>query len=233
MTKLSELPPYKTRISPRAKHLQIKISARHGIEVVIPKRLPKSVNIEDFIYAKRDWILKHAKPQLQPQLPKQISIQYLDECWDIDYIQSQQSDMIQKPGKQLTLMSPVIDFEHCQPYLKHWLKELATEHLIPHLEHLSHVTQLSYQQVRIRQQKTRWGSCSADKVINLNAHLMFLPYHLVNHIMIHELAHTVHLNHSSQFWKLVARHDIDFEKHRALLKRCEQLVPDWVLLTTG
>lgn len=57
--------------------------------------------------------------------------------------------------------------------------------------------------VRIMNSKTRWGSCSARKTINLSLSLMLLPWHLIDYVLLHELCHTVEMNHSDCFWKLL------------------------------
>jgi len=57
--------------------------------------------------------------------------------------------------------------------------------------------------VRIMNSKTRWGSCSTRKSINLSLSLMLLPWHLVDYVLLHELCHTVEMNHSDRFWKLL------------------------------
>lgn len=61
----------------------------------------------------------------------------------------------------------------------------------------------SYASVTIRPSKTRWGSCSAQNSINLSLYLMKVPPHLRDYVILHELCHTVHHNHSDQFWQLM------------------------------
>jgi predicted metal-dependent hydrolase len=60
-----------------------------------------------------------------------------------------------------------------------------------------------YQSVTIRKSKTRWGSCSSKKAINLSLYLMLLPSHLKEYVMLHELCHTIHMNHGTAFWALL------------------------------
>ena len=60
---------------------------------------------------------------------------------------------------------------------------------------------LSFADLRVKNLKTRWGSCSSVNNINLNIHLMRLPEHLIDYVILHELAHTIHKNHGKGFWQ--------------------------------
>ena len=81
-----------------------------------------------------------------------------------------------------------------------WRKE-AKRYLPERLGELSRKHRLTYNKVIIKNNKTRWGSCSDKNNINLSLHLMRLPDHLIDYVLLHELAHTVHKNHSKKFWK--------------------------------
>jgi hypothetical protein len=79
------------------------------------------------------------------------------------------------------------DAAACQTALKGWLSHKAEQHLIPWLKRVSDETGLSYSAVSIRQQQTRWGSCSSRRLISLNARLLFSPPDLVTYVLVHEL----------------------------------------------
>jgi len=64
----------------------------------------------------------------------------------------------------------------------------------------------SFRQVKISKSKTRWGSCSSKGTINLSFHLMLLPKHLIEYVLLHELCHTIEMNHSTAFWALLDKH---------------------------
>jgi len=73
-------------------------------------------------------------------------------------------------------------------------------------------------QVRIKNQKTMWGSCSSKNNINLNYLLIMAPAEVIDYVIIHELAHTIHRNHSVDFWRLVRLIMPDFQQHKQWLK---------------
>jgi hypothetical protein len=85
-------------------------------------------------------------------------------------------------------------------------KSLAKKILIKRLNKISIDTGLSYNKVSIRNQKTRWGSCSSLNNINLNINLINLPLRLIDYVIFHELAHTIEKNHSIKFWNLLNRY---------------------------
>lgn len=82
-------------------------------------------------------------------------------------------------------------------------KNLARKMLIDRLIKISNKTGLSFNKVSIRNQKTRWGSCSFANNISLNIKLINLPEKLIDYVIYHELVHTVEKNHSSNFWNLL------------------------------
>jgi len=83
-----------------------------------------------------------------------------------------------------------------------WRKE-AKIHLPSRVKALAAVHNFEYKNVAIKNSKTRWGSCSFDNNINLSLHLMRLPDHLVDYVILHELVHTRVKNHSKDFWQLL------------------------------
>lgn len=117
--------------------------------------------------------------------------------------------------------------------LRHALQRFAMREahaaLGPWLARVSAATGLSYERMQIRRQRTRWGSCSPSGTISLNACLMFQPAPVVNYLLLHELAHTRHMNHSRRFWRLVERFEPDWRELDAALTRGWREVPYWAL----
>ena len=100
-----------------------------------------------------------------------------------------------------------------------WLKDNAARILSTVTQTTAERMGTSYQKVAISSAKTRWGSCSADNHIRYTFRLLYAPKEVIEYVVIHELAHTKHKNHSAYFWLEVAKYCPNWKVHRAWLKR--------------
>ncbi len=103
-----------------------------------------------------------------------------------------------------------------EKYLQY--KEVARVLVLERLAIYNQIYQYKYNRISIRDQKTRWGSCSSKGNINFNYKIALLPTHLADYIVVHELCHVGEMNHSSRFWDLVARTIPNYLECRAQLK---------------
>jgi predicted metal-dependent hydrolase len=104
----------------------------------------------------------------------------------------------------------------------------AQETLAAELAHVAAKTGFTYRRVQIRRQRTRWGSCSISGTISLNVCLLFLRADIVRYLLVHELCHTRHMNHSARYWALVAIHEPNFRQLDRELLRGWRHVPAWM-----
>lgn len=101
---------------------------------------------------------------------------------------------------------------------KRLLKKAASKYLPYRLEYLATLYGYQYQKLTLTHASTRWGSCHPSGRISLNIGLMNLPKPLIDYVIVHELSHLVHPNHSPAFWRQVEKHDPDYKAHRKQLK---------------
>ncbi len=101
-------------------------------------------------------------------------------------------------------------------YLEH--KEAARELVLARLAHFNQYYGFSWNRVSIKNQRRSWGSCSAKKNLNFNYKILFLPPHLQDYIVVHELCHLMHLHHRQDFWHLVAEQIPDYRNCRNEIK---------------
>jgi predicted metal-dependent hydrolase len=241
--KSSKPQPYRVRESARAKHVSIRISHLGEVEIVIPKGFDRK-QIPDIVKKRQDWIAKttqrivaerqtvpsYATPGDTTQLPKLINLEALPEQWKIQYEPTTANHVVvSKSGAQrLAIRGAVHSPWLCQRVLKQWLTRKGEIHLIPWLRQVSQEVELPFNRASIRGQKTLWASCSSKTNISLNYKLLFLPPHLVRYVFIHELCHTIHLNHSQRFWALVGEKEPDYSQFDAELNKAWIYIPEWV-----
>ena len=100
----------------------------------------------------------------------------------------------------------------------HKLADLALKVISVKVKHYAGLMNVQYGRITIRNQKTRWGSCSSKGNLNFNCLLMLAPDEVVDYVVIHELCHLIEMNHSKAFWKQVEQMMPDYKKHRKWLK---------------
>ncbi|MEK7644650.1 MAG: M48 family metallopeptidase [Patescibacteria group bacterium] len=108
---------------------------------------------------------------------------------------------------------PLKSYRHCKSRARKFIHERVKE--------CNKIYQFSFNRIAIKDHYSRWGSCSGKKNLNFNYRLLFLPIHLADYVVAHELSHLRELNHSPRFWALVAKVIPDYRKRRLELKRRE------------
>lgn len=138
-----------------------------------------------------------------------IKIQVSDITESYKYNKVSKGEIIVDDNKVIIYVSPKVDLKapEVQTKLNYMINNViyqeAQRFLVPKtIEYAEHFN-LEISDVKISKSKGRWGSCSSKKSINLSYYLMMLPMPLINYVILHELAHTIEMNHSERFWNLL------------------------------
>ncbi|WP_225986482.1 M48 family metallopeptidase [Rufibacter sp. LB8] len=196
-----------------AKYVRISLKPGQGIRVTLPKRATLA-QAEAFVQEKSAWIKKHLATQQQEQQKKTVFTPDAPYHTRFHQIHLQAHAPLQLKsrlrGQEVHIFYPEqTGWEHpeVQEYFKTTVEKVyrleARQYLPGRVAYWAEQFGFSYQQVTIKNAKTRWGSCSHTNNINLNLHLMRLPAHLCDYVILHELAHTVEKNHGPRFWALL------------------------------
>ncbi len=118
--------------------------------------------------------------------------------------------------EKLPLKNP--EEQRARDYQKKVLMKKAREYLPYRLEYFAKLYGYEYEKCRLTHANTRWGSCSSNRTISLNIGLMKVPEVLRDYVILHELAHLNHMDHSKDFWAEVGSHDKNYKMHEKKLK---------------
>ncbi len=222
------------RRSPRARRLLLQVRPPFDVEVVVP-RWAKPADVEEFVSRNRQWIERarqeiHARyPQSRRRLPDRVELPAINGVWQVVYLESRNGrGSLRRFSNRLELSTPASG-QGAPALLRAWVARQGRDHLKPWLARVARELDIAPRRVQVRTQKTRWGSCSSTGTVSINACLLFLEPALVRYLMVHELCHLRHLNHSQRYWRLVERFEPDY---RLLDKRLGEAwadVPFWAL----
>lgn len=204
-----ELGPLFVRVNARARRLTFR-TKEDGIYVTVPPRTSLA-EVESAIEQLRPR-LKAARQKLVRKL---IDLDYrIDtEFFKLTLVSGQRERFLSRSelGEMQIICPPDADFsdEKLQAWLRKVIEEALRRNakiiLPPRLYMLSMQHNLPYKSVKINSSSGRWGSCSAQGNINLSYYLVLLPKHLIDYVLLHELAHTREMNHGERFWDLLYR----------------------------
>lgn len=232
--------PYTIKVSPRARYAKLRMSPHDGLVVVVPKGFDQR-EVPAIVESRRAWIEKVQGGFDRRRvdgvsdgtgLPSTLELAGIGESWLVDYLpQAGEKLLLRESGADRLLLSGAVNDEAgCRSAIESWLKRRAALRLLPQLERLASAYGFAFSSATVRKQHSRWGSCSSRGRVSLNLKLLFLPPLLVRYIMVHELCHTRHMNHSRRFWDEVANVDPDFSLHDREMRHAWRYVPGWLAM---
>ena len=226
---------YEVRRSKRRKKT-VEISVVDGVVRVAAPSTMSDTDVRNIVRMRKKWIMGKAASALPPPDPVQFvsgeALPYLGRSVPMTvYAEDALSPQVRFDGDRFHIVVPIelvdpVRSERIQAAVVQWYRERAGEYLRESVERLwAQFGTRAKSRLLIRDQRRRWGSCSADGTLRFNWRTMMLEPQLVEYIVVHELAHLTVRNHSSDFWNVVSRAIPDVKLLRKRLREVERTLP--------
>lgn len=202
--------------------------------------------ILDFLLKKKDWIEKnlqkfeeHAQKFPEPKIRSYEEFPFLGQKKTLRVVitlnkkpfvsVTEQELLLHIPRNDWSAQSILEEHPYALKEIREFYKREGEKHILARTQFWAEQMQLFPSQVKFRDQKSRWGSCNSRKVINFNWKLMVFAPEMIDYVIVHELAHLQHMDHSARFWGLVESVLPDFKNHVRALKESQALADFLVL----
>lgn len=211
---------YQIKRSARASSIRISITAGGKVLVSAPRLIPEFL-INKFVDSKSLWVESNlAKIQKYQSKLRADEIVIFDKKYQLQVENAAADNVIEIMGEQIWLRSRMtLTKAQIKERLETFFKKTAAAYILPRTETLAKQMQIDYQRVSLKEQSSRWGSCSSHGNLNFNWRLVHYSPAVIDYVIIHELAHRLELNHSRSFWAIVRQHDPEYLLHKAALRK--------------
>lgn len=211
--------------SQKAKNLRLMVGVKNGLEVVVPAKFDLDL-VEPILIKKQNWILskldyfvrmKESLHLCQQQSGRRVLYRGREYEVETRMVKGAAGTVQVEEGRLLVLV-PAEAEGATAAVLEGWYRTMARLLINQRIRVVNQVLNLDFKRVFIRDQKTRWGSCSQRKNLNFNWRLVMAPLQVIDYIVAHELLHLIQPDHSKKFWSLVERICPDYKDCRKWLK---------------
>lgn len=231
--------PYVFKRVPRRRHVHIVVNDEGTIEVRAPWR-SSLAKAREVLRENAQWVVRtldgvKEKLAQRPRLVTGTDLPLLDESLRLDVRPEAQMDLfagtrqgrgsVKRRGAVLRVDTASLNEGELRELLERWYRREATAHLSARIEHYAPRLGVRPSRVTIRGQRSRWGSCSGKGTVSLNWRLMMVPSALADYVVVHELCHLKHMNHSPRFWAMVAGVVPDYRQRRRSLNALQGHLP--------
>ncbi len=218
--------PYSIRRSKRARRCWLKVTPEDGLVVVQPRGMTRA-DIPEVLQSESRWIFKQldrlaAMPP--PALPHDVDngseVMYGGERMVVNVSLSANGlrhPTVKPDGRSIQVTIPLGCDLPVREILETWMRNRAKWLIRAEVHELATARNLKYNRVYIRDQKTKWGSCSTNGNISFNWRLVMAPPHVLRYLVAHELAHLMEFGHSKAFWNALADLCPEYEEAKAWL----------------
>jgi len=196
-----------------------------ALTVRAPMRMSAAL-IQEFVEKHANWVEKKQAEirAMTPVQPKQYqpgeTFLYLGREYALEVVQDQKKKLVL--DDRFLLAESVL--KNAEQVFQDWYRQQARLIISERIKFFAEKYEFHYDRIRITSARTRWGSCSSKGTLNFSWRLIMTPLDIVDYVVIHELAHTVHHNHSKRFWGLVEKILPDYKDQRKRLKQYGQQV---------
>lgn len=218
--------PYEVKRTSRRKSATVKVEYG-AVTVIIPDNLSEQ-RLQQIVHSKTPWIRKqlHKQAKYTPVKPKNYvsgeSFTYLGRNYPLQLVENSIEPLQLIAGKfVLGIPSGLAKARHSRfvkKALESWYRQRAEHHLLEKTQRLAIKVGVEPKSIAVKTYKSRWGSCSAQGDLSYNWKIIIADHRIVDYVVIHELCHIIHHNHSPAYWQLVGEHMPDYPECREWLK---------------
>ncbi len=213
---------YRKRIT-----LEIRIEPPDNIFVIAPKRTSEK-DILRVVESKANWIVKKLSELKEREKLKRNRefingefFMYLGRNYKLEILID---NTVSKPITRLNkgkfyITTNTTDQDKLKESMKKWYYGKTLEKILERVEYFQPYFLVKPNSIKVKEQKRRWGSCTSKRDILINWRISMAPLHVLDYIVVHEMCHMVHMNHSSDFWNLVEKIMPDYKSRREWLKK--------------
>ena len=217
---LGNVVEYEVRHSPDASEPRIDVDI-HGVTVVVPEE--DDVQPTELLKENAAWVVdqKRKYDAYQEQVPDRTfeageRFPFLGEDREL-VIETRQKHEVDEESIRLRMSA--VEQSSVKQVLENFYRSRAREYLTERTDHYAERMAVEYEKLELRNQRTRWGSCSTGGTISLNWRLIMAPPDVVDYIVAHELAHLTEQHHGREFWQLVGEHIPDYKEKAEWLEQ--------------
>ncbi len=213
-------------IRSQRKTVTITVNLAGEVKVKAPYETPNQIIIE-ILNNKAAWVIskqqemeQKSKSAVKREFIQGGSFPILGRSYPLNIRLNTELDRasIELATDQINLETPSLDTNLIKRILEIWYRGIARAHIIACINKYGPVLNVSPNRITIKEQKTRWGSCSSKGNLNFNWRLVMAPPMIIEYVVVHELCHLIHHNHSRDFWNLVESILPDYKECRRWLK---------------
>ena len=208
-------------IRSKRKTIALVVERDGSVTVRAPLRM-SAYRIDEFIEKHANWV---AKKQLEmqsiiPEQPRKYeageSFLYLGQTYRLEIIGDAKRKLVLDNG---TFKLAEKELNNAEAVFHNWYRKQAARIIGERVAFFAQELAVQVNSIRITSAHTRWGSCSAKGALSFSWRLLMTPLDVIDYVVVHELAHTIHHNHSARFWKLVEKWMPDYRERRKQLKQ--------------